>query len=195
MKSIRPLALGAAMALSLSMNAQRIKLLQGDLSALKSEQSINTEFTYDNMRVGKFEKEADYIADKTADLNKKEAGRGDTWAKSWVSDRETRFEPKFNEQFQESSKMTISKNAKYTLIFKTMTTEPGYNIGISRKNAEINGEVLLVETANKDKVLARASVQRALGRTFGGFDFDTGVRLSEAYADAGKAVGKFVKSK
>lgn len=195
MKSIRPLALGAAMALSLSMNAQRIKLLQGDLSALKSEQSINTEFTYDNMRVGKFEKEADYIADKTADLNKKEAGRGDTWAKSWVSDRETRFEPKFNEQFQESSKMTISKNAKYTLIFKTMTTEPGYNIGISRKNAEINGEVLLVETANKDKVLARASVQKALGRTFGGFDFDTGVRLSEAYADAGKAVGKFVKSK
>jgi hypothetical protein len=91
--------------------------------------------------------------------------------------------------------MTISKNAKYTLIFKTMTTEPGFNIGITRKNAEINGEVILVETANKDKVLARASVQKALGRTFGGFDFDTGLRLSEAYADAGKAIGKFVKSK
>ena len=195
MKSMKPLGLVAAMALSISLNAQRIKLVEGDLSVLKGEQSINTEFTYDNMRVGKFEKEADYVSDKTADLNKKEAGRGDTWAKSWVSDRDTRYAPKFNEQLQESSKMTISKNAKYTLIFKTTSTEPGFNIGITRKNAEINGEFLVVETANKDKVLARASVQKALGRTFGGFDFDTGLRLSEAYADAGKAIGKFVKSK
>lgn len=195
MKLVKPLALLAVMVFSLSVNAQRIKLLEGDLSVLKNEQSINTEFTYDNMRVGKYEKEADYIADKTADLNKKEPGRGDTWAKSWVNDRETRYAPKFNELFQESSKMTISKNAKYTLIFKTTSTEPGFNIGITRRNAEISGEVLLVETANKEKVLARVSVQKALGRTFGGFDFDTGLRLSEAYADAGKAVGKFAKSK
>ena len=88
--------------------------------------------------------------------------------------------------------MTIAKDAKYTLIFKTMTTEPGFNIAIQRKNAEINGEFWIVETANKDKVVAKATVQKALGRTFGGFDFDTGTRLSEAYADAGKAVGRFI---
>src|SRR5215207_9669105 len=135
---MKPLSLLFVMATSFGVSAQRIKLVEGDLSALKNEQKINTEFTYDNMKVGKYPKEADYIADKTASLNKKEPGRGDTWAKAWVSDRKDRFEPKFNELFEKSSGMSVSKDAKYTLIFKTITTEPGYNIAISRKNAEIN---------------------------------------------------------
>lgn len=193
MKSIKPLVFVFALSISLGINAQRIKLVEGNLSALKSEQKINIEYTYDNMRVGKFDKEEEYINDKKASLNKKEAGRGDTWAKAWVTDRESRFEPKFNELFEKSSGMTISKDAKYTLIFKTISTEPGYNIAISRKNAEINAEVWIVETANKNKVVAKATVQKAVGRTFGGYDFDTGERLSEAYADAGKALGRFIK--
>ena len=195
MKMIKPLGLLFAMAIATGISAQRIKLVEGDLSALKNEEDINTEFTYDNMRVGKYDKEAEYVSDKTESLNKKEPGRGDTWAKAWVNDRKDRFEPKFTELFEKSSKMGTSKNAKYTLIFKTLTTEPGFNIGITRKNAEINAEVLVVETANRNKVIAKATVQKAVGRTFGGYDFDTGERLSEAYADAGKALGKFVKSK
>lgn len=192
---MKVLVLSASMAISLCTTAQRIKLVEGDLSVLTNEQKINTEFTYDNMKVGKYDKEADYVSDKTQSLNKKEPGRGDTWAKAWVSDRDDRFEPKFNELFEKSSGMSISKDAKYTLIFKTLTTEPGFNIGITRKNAEINAEVWVVETANKDKVVAKATVQKAVGRTFGGYDFDTGERLSEAYADAGKALGRFVKDK
>jgi hypothetical protein len=195
MKRIMPLVFLLTIAISLGTNAQRIKLVEGDLSVLKSEQTINTEFTYDNMRVGKYEKEEDYITDKKQSLNKKEAGRGDTWAKDWVADRKGRFEPKFNELFEKSSNMSTSKDAKYTLIFKTLTTEPGFNIGITRKNAEINADVWIVETANRDKVIAKATVQKAVGRTFGGYDFDTGERLSEAYADAGKALGRFVKDK
>ena len=195
MKCVKSLVVLLAVCISMATNAQRIKLIEGDFSALKTEQNINTEFTYDNMKVGKFDKEADYIQDRTEAYNKKEAGKGDTWAKHWVSDRDEKFEPKFNQLFQESSKMSISKDAKYTLIFKTTSTEPGFNIGITRKNAEINGEVWVVETAHRDKVLAKATVQKALGRTAGGFDFDTGLRLSEAYADAGKALGKFIKGK
>jgi hypothetical protein len=195
MKFMKPLVLFFAISISMGTYAQRIKLVEGDLSALKSEQKINTEFTYDNMRVGKYDKEADYVADKTESLNKKEAGRGDTWSKAWVDDRKNRFEPKFNELFEKSSNMTISDDAKYTLIFKTLTTEPGFNIGITRKNAEINAEVWIVETANKNNVIAKATVQKAVGRTFGGYDFDTGERLSEAYADAGKALGRFIKDK
>ena len=189
----KPLGVAVAMAISLGLSAQRIKTVDGDFSVLQDQQKINTEFTYDNMKVGKYDKEADYIADKTASLNKKEPGRGDTWAKAWVTDRNERFEPKFNELFEKSSGLSTSKDAKYTLIFKTISTEPGFNIGITRKNAEINAEVLLVETANKDKVVAKATVQKAVGRTFGGYDFDTGERISEAYADAGKALGKYVK--
>lgn len=173
--------------------AQKLKLTEGDLSVLKDETAINFEFTYDNMAVGKFDAEKDYIEKKTEEYNKKESGRGDNWAKSWVSDRQARFEPKFIELFTKSSGMSESKKAKYTLIFKTKFTEPGYNIYISRKNAKIDADAVIVETANKSKVIAIISVDNALGRTFGGYDYDTGLRISEAYADAGKALGKYIK--
>jgi len=176
-----------------SSNAQRLKLTDGDLAVLKDLKTINTEFAYDNMKVGKFDKEEDYVNGKKADYNKKESGKGDTWAKNWVDDRSGRFEPKFNELFEKSSGIMIKKDSKYTLIFKTTFTEPGFNIGIVRKNAEINGEAWLVETADKSKVIAKISVQKAPGRTFGGYDFDTGERIAESYADAGKALGNYIR--
>ena len=188
-----------ASVMALTATAQKLKLIEGDLSILKSESSINTSFAYDNLSVGKFDKESEYIAKKKADYNAKEAGKGDKWAKDWVNDRPDKFEPKFNELFAKSSELTITpgdkQTAKYTLIFKTTAMEPGFNVGISRKNAEIDGEVWIVETANKQKPIAKISVQNALGRTFWGSDYDTGVRLAECYADAGKAVGSFIKKK
>lgn len=180
------------MALSLGSIAQRIKVIEGDLAPLKGESSISTEFTYDNMKVGKNSSEAEYIAKKTEDYNKKEPGRGDKWAKEWVADRKARFEPKFNELFEQGSEKTVKKDAKYTLVYKTIYTEPGYNAGILRKNAETNAEVWIMESASK-KVIAKLTVEKALGRTFGGFDFDTGTRIAECYADAGKALGKYIR--
>ena len=118
---------------SANLNAQKIKLVEGSLDAVKTESSIGIEYTYDSMKVGKFDKEADYVAKKTEDYNKKEEGKGDTWAKAWVDDRQYKFEPKFEELFTEYSGKTKSKNAKYILVFKTIFTEPGYNVGISRK--------------------------------------------------------------
>lgn len=180
--------------LSLPLNAQRLKLTEGKLDLLKGQTEINTEFTYDNLKVGKYDKEDDYIRDKTEEYNKKEAGRGDTWAKAWKDDREARFEPKFIELFNDkgSLKAVHNKSAKYTLVFKTSFIEPGFNVGVWRKNASMNGEVWIVETANPSTPLIKISVEKAQGRVFGGFDFDTGVRIAEAYADAGKALAKFM---
>jgi hypothetical protein len=181
------------LSLSFAGFSQKIKTVEGDLAPLKNEVIINIEFTYDDMSVGKYKKEQDYIDVKKEEYNKKEPGRGDRWAKSWVSDRGGRFEPKFAELFVENSKMVITTRAKYTLIFHTTSTEPGYNIAISRKNAEIDGEVLIVETANRNNVIAKLSVNNAPGRTFMGNDYDTGERISEAYAKAGKSLGKYIK--
>ncbi len=178
-----------------SLQAQRLKLTEGDLAMLKGQTSINFEFTYDPMSVGKFDTEKEYLEKKTEEYNKKEAGRGDNWAKSWVADRHSRFEPKFIELFTKASGLSESKTAKYTIIFKTKFTEPGFNIGIVRKNAKIDADAVIVETADKSKVVALITVDDALGRTFGGYDFDTGQRLAEAYADAGKALGKMISKK
>lgn len=190
---IKCIAVLALVFFSLNTNAQSIKTTDGDLSVLKNESTINVEFVYDGMSVGKYDNEKEYIQKKTEEYNKKEPGRGDSWAESWVTDRASRFEPKFIELFQESSNMTVKADAKYTLIFKTTSTEPGFNIVIHRKNAEIDAEVWIVETANKNKKIATLTVSNAPGRIFGGYDYDTGSRIAEAYAAAGKRLGKYIK--
>lgn len=192
MKKITNLLL-AVFLLGLQANAQRVKTTSGSDDILKPESSINIEFTYDNITVGKYKNEQDYITAKTEEYNKKEAGKGDAWAASWKNDRESRYEPKFLELFKETSGMSVTKEAKYTMIVKTVSIEPGWNIGISRKNAEIDLEVWIVETANKTNKLASFTINNVPGGTAFGYDFDTGLRISEAYAKAGKSLGKSLK--
>lgn len=187
----------ALMSISLGVFAQKIKLIEGNLNVLKGQSSVNIEFVYDNMLVTtKNRPEAEYLAEKTAEYNKKEPGKGDKWATSWKEDRKARFEPQFHELFQKHSGMkTTDDKATYTLIFKTTSTETGYNIGISKRPAYIDGELWVVETANKDKALAKLTIQNVVGSQFGGFDYETGARLQECYAKAGKELAGYIKSK
>ncbi|QEC69452.1 hypothetical protein FRZ67_19885 [Panacibacter ginsenosidivorans] len=184
--------LAFTLAFASSVHAQKIKVIEGNSDVLKNETTINFQYTYDNMKVGKFDKEEDYVAQKKEDYNKKEAGKGDNWAKAWVDDRQNKFEPKFEELFLKYSEKTRSKNAKYTLILKTHFTEPGYNVGVWRHNSEIAGEAWIVETANPSTIVAKISFEKVPGSTFGGYDFDTGGRIMEAYALAGKALAKYL---
>jgi hypothetical protein len=194
MKATKSLLMICVMlSLSFAGFSQKIKTVEGDLAPLKNETKINIEFTYDEMSVGKYKKEQDYIDVKKEEYNKKEPGHGDRWAKAWVTDREGRFQPKFAQLFSENSDMVVTAKAKYTLIFHTTSTEPGYNIAISRKNAEIDGEVLIVETSNRNNVIAKLSVNNAPGKSVMGNDYDSGERISEAYAKAGKSLGKYIK--
>ena len=177
----------------LQANAQKVKTISGNPEILKSESTVNIEFSYDNLSVGKYDNEKAYVAAKTEEYNKKEPGKGDTWAKSWATDKAGRYEPKFIELFTLTSGMMVNKDAKYTLIFKTTSIEPGYNIGISRKNAEIDAEIWIVETANRDNKAATFTLKNVPGGTAFGYDFDTGLRISEAFANSGKKMGKYLK--
>jgi hypothetical protein len=194
---MKMLITGAAMFALLSFatiaNAQKIKIVDGDPSVLKNETSIAFKFTYDNMAIGKFPNGQDYIDKKKAEYNAKQEGNGDRWADLWVANRASRYEPKFIDLFLKYSQMIEKKDAKYTIIFHTSFTEAGYNVYISRHNAEINGEAMIVETADPSKVIATISIERAPGRTFGGDDYDSGTRITESYADAGKYLAKFIK--
>jgi hypothetical protein len=189
-KSIQFVLLAMALLMANSMYAQRVKVKSGSLDVLKDQKSVNVEFTYDNMTVGKFDNEKAYVDKKTADYNKSEAGKGDTWAKNWVNDRKERYEPKFIELFSKASDKTVDDDAKYTIIFHTVHTEPGFNIGVMRKNAYIDAEVTVVETKNRNKEIAKLTITDIPGQDVVGFDFDTGWRISEAYAKAGKTLGK-----
>jgi hypothetical protein len=173
---------------------QRIKLIEGDLNALKGQTSFNTEFTYDNMIVGKEMTEKEYIKDKKTKLDEKEPGRGASWEKNWIDDRTSRFAPQFRELFSKHAGVSVvNEKAPYTLIFKTTRTEPGWNVGVMKAAAYIDAEAWIVETTNRKKIVAKISVIKAPGRSMMGNDFETGGRLQEAYAKAGKELGGFIK--
>jgi hypothetical protein len=174
--------------------AQNIKTTQGSLKSLKGETSIKVEFTYDNMRVGKDLTEKEYLEEKKEKFNAKEAGKGDKWEKAWVEDRASRFEPQFRELFSKHSGLTTAgENPKYTLIFHTTRTEPGWNVGIARASAQIDAEVTIIETKNRSNIVAKVIILKSPGRDAMGYDFETGARLQEAYAKAGKSLGKLIE--
>jgi hypothetical protein len=174
--------------------AQRIKVIEGDLSALKGQTSFKTEFTYDNMIVGKEMTEKAYIEEKKRKYDEKEPGRGDKWEKSWIEDRSGRFAPQFRELFSKHAGVSsVDEKAPYTLIIKTTRTEPGWNVGVMKVPAYIDMEIWIAETANPQKTIAKVSLLKAPGRSAWGNDWDTGARLQEAYAKAGKEFGGFIK--
>lgn len=178
---------------SISGFSQEVDIMKGDLIFLKDEKTINIEFTYEKMMVGDDGKEENYIKRKTTELNAKEAGTGDTWAIKWQEDKQMRYEPKFILGFTNLSGMTVNKDAKYTMIFNTKALEPGYSIGVSKRNAGIDGTVTIVETANRTKILAKLMVERPEENKFRGAAFDAGSRIADAYYLSGQKVAKFIK--
>lgn len=194
MKNIKHLVIAAALLIAGATKAQ--KWSEGkDLSYLKGEKEILIKFTYDGMTAGKKKAEADYIAEKTEEYNKKEAGKGDKWAKSWQDNKAGIYEPKFQELFNKAAGENLAgdtkkTSAKYTLIVHTLRMEPGWNIGISKMPASCDFEVTIVETANPSAVKSRGMMYNIPGSQYGGFDFDVASRLKECYAKAGKDLGK-----
>jgi hypothetical protein len=198
MKKISILFLMAAFLLpGITMFAQ-CKLVSGSVSVLKGQSAINLQYDYSKMAVGKFKNSDDYVANRTADMNKKKAGDGDRWAEAYKNDRTARYQPMFEKNLNQivgKFNVTCRENApdaKYTLIIKTTFTEPGYNIGISRQNAWIRMEVDLVETSNPGTVLASMIMKREDSVNMMGYDYDTGGRIQSAYDRAGDHLGAFL---
>lgn len=183
-----------------AIQAQKIKVTEGDLGFLKGETQLLLEYDYSEMAVGKFDKEEDYVAKKVAEYNEKNPGSGDEWKDKWEADREGRFHPKFEElinNYTEKADCNVDQTnikAKYTLILKTTFTEPGFNIGIVKKDAMINVEAIFVETDNHDNVLAVITMTNIPGRGMGN-DYDAGYRVQEAYAKCGKSLGSYLVKK
>lgn len=178
---------------SLTGFSQEVDITKGDLSILKGETTINFEFTYEKMAVGDFSKEADYIKKRIEELNAKEPGSGDKWVVEWEEQKKNYFGDKFILGFTKQNKMTYSKDAKYTLIFNTKALEPGYQVGISKRNAGVDGTVTLIETGKPEKKLAVLFVERAPETKWRGAAFDAKSRIGDAYYMDGQKVGKFIE--
>lgn len=198
MKKILSVAVTALLLTTTNVNAQ--KFTEGDdkLTFLKGETSLNIEYDYKNMMVGKITEE-DYKKDKIEDFNKKQPGKGERWAEKWVASRESVYEPMFEELinkilFKGKTNMVAGKKqaaAKYTLVVRTVMMEPGFNAVVMKVDPSCNYEFEFVENATK-KVVAKAELKRVMGVVMNDNDwaFDPSNRIKECYAKAGKVWGK-----
>lgn len=182
--------------LAFSSNAQKLSQ-SGDLSFLKGQDKVNVQFEYDNLMVGK-KTEAEYVEEKKAEREKEDGmGAGEKWYDMWMNDREQFYEPKFIELLNNTTKgieFGDFPDAVYTLTFKVSRLEPGWNIGISRAPAQIDGVANFAETGN-DNPLGSISILKAPGAQAMGYDFDIAARVKEAFAISGKRLGAWLNKK
>ena len=177
--------------------AQKIRTESGDLSFLKDQTELNVKYDFSDFQVGGFASEGEYKKKKMKEYNEKEAGRGETWENSWERDKRERFPNKFEELFDKglTGKIHASQNndkANYTLIVKTTFIEPGFNVGVMRKSAAVSFEYIFVESGNESKVMAKLKQPEVPGSQFGGYDYDTGTRISESYAKGAKMLAAYM---
>jgi len=178
--------------------SQKIKIKSGDLSSVKGQTSINIEYDYEGMAVGKFESQEAYIEKKMTEYDEKEPGKGQKFKDSWYLAQKERFPNKFeqlmNDGFEKAG-IKVSQNnteAKYTFIVKTTYTEPGFNVGVMRRPAFTNIVLKIVETSNKDNVVCEISSDANPGQDFAGFDYDASYRIAESYAKCAKSLAKYM---
>jgi hypothetical protein len=179
-------------------HAQKIVLKSGDLSFLKGQKEIKIQYDYSDLRVGK-KSESDYVNEKVEAKNKKEPGTGEKFKENWLNDRPSRYQPKFEELFNKNMGeygivgKTDASGAKITMIVHTTNIEPGFNIGITRQNAYTDYVITFKDADSKE--LAVITIDNSPGGTFGGYDFDSGARVGEAYAKCGKSLAGFLIKK
>jgi hypothetical protein len=178
--------------LSVRSYGQEVSLAEGSFKVLASEKTAQLVFTYDSLQVGKYKVESDYVNKKVTEMNKKYPGKGDEWDKEWIAQRKEKFEPAFTQAFKAASGITVSSPAKYTLIFHTTYIEQGFSTAgiMVHKNPEVRGDLILVETADPTKIVARARITKAMGKA--GPHFETGDHVDAAYDAAGRSLGEFI---
>ena len=195
MKTDRFLMIGLMVLISTTSFGQKIKVVSGNINNLQGMSELKLEYDYSGLGVGKFDVEADYVDKKVAEKNEDEAGTGDLWKEKWFNDRPIRYEPKFEEllgNYAPFIKSGKDVEADLTLLVHTTFIEPGYNVGVSRKPALINLELIFLKG---DEELLVMTMMKSPGNAPMGHDYDTGYRISEAYAKAGKSLGKYLSSK
>ena len=200
MKTKLLLIAGFMITMGLTSTAQKVVLESGDVTSLKGQKKLLLEYDFKSADMGKEGSETDYLNKKKADLNTKEAGKGDKFVENWNNAKKERYPSKFEELFNKimDGKMvanTTATDAKYKMTVKTLTIYPGFNVGIMKYPAYCSYEFTIVEIAHADKVLAKMTLSNVAGSQMMGFDYEPSQRLQESYAKAGKIMAKYIDDK
>lgn len=178
--------------------SQRIKTKNGNLKSLKKVNEYNLIFDYSNLQIPKYDSEEDFLKDKMAFREKRKAGDGERFKRSWFADRTNLYEPYFmnyfNDFFIKKRKIKLSKNntnAKYTMCVKTKLIYPGYNVGFS-EGSKLIIIIKIYETKAQDTIIFSTKRIKILNSRA---SFNTGVRIANSYGILGEVFAKYLKRK
>jgi hypothetical protein len=181
-------------------NAQSVKEAKGSLASLKDQTSVNVEFDYSGLKLMKENlTEAEYIKERSEDLNAKTPTVGDAWIKKWKASKELIWNPKFlelvNVVLVKEKKSIVfkedNKAAKYTVEVKVDWIYPGWDAGIMKQPAKVSTTIKVVETANRSNVIYEAKFIEAPGDQWGN-NFSNESRIGEGFAKTGKTLAKLI---
>src|SRR5690554_1005308 len=180
--------------------SQKSKVEEGDWKNLKGITEYNLIFDYSNLEIPKYDSEGDFLKDKMAKRDEKEPGTGEKFKESWFADRPNRYEPKFIESFNkrfDDGEIKVGKDidAEYTMKIHTTMMYAGYNVGVVRQNSKIEATVSVYKTGAPQNVIFSADYTRVEGSGAMGYDFDSGYRISEAYAKLAKELASNIRKK
>nr|WP_294935084.1 hypothetical protein [uncultured Flavobacterium sp.] len=197
MRKIAVLALLLVSSLAMS---QKMKVTSGDLKFLSDQKEVNVEFVYSNLKLLKENlTEAEYVKNRTAELNEKNRGNGDIWKKKWEGSKEMIWNPKFLELVNivlSKEKKDLSfqeglKSAKYTLIVDVVWIYPGWDVAMMKQPAKVSTVLRFVETAHPSKIVAEITSEHAPGDQWGS-NFSNESRIGEGFAKTGKSLAKMI---
>ena len=187
------------MLINTNVYAQKIKVSTGNLNFLKGQKVLNVIYSYENMGIGRYDLEEDYVMDKVIAYNDSEPGKGDEWLKNWTNAKEEIFGLTFKESFNaalEKVDIFIADDAAamYTLVLKTTFIEPGFDVGVMSKKANARYEVIFIKNEDK-KVVATMNIFAFDPESRIGYDFNAISRIQKVYAKTGTGLGEFLIKK
>lgn len=183
--------------ISYGARAQKVTLMDGDVSVLKGQTTIMVLFKYDSMVIETNTPEEDFVRTKKAELELKQPGLGARWEKSWTEDRKWKLEPSFKNMFARTLKISTIGKSQYSFVFHTKRTVPGWNFGVALVQQEsiIDGEAILIDNNDPNKILAKLELKDMDGRgTVAQHAYETGDQIAKAYETAGRELALFVKA-
>lgn len=181
--------------------SQKVKVTQGDFKNLKGITQYNLVFDYSNLSIPKYKSEEEFLEEKMSKRDEKEEGKGENFKESWFNDRPNRYEPKFIESFNkrfDNGELKVDrdlKGAEYTMQVHTTMLYAGYNVGVMRQNSKLEATISVYKSADPSQIIFSAEYTKIEGAGAMGYDYDSGYRISEAYAKLAKSLAADIKNK
>lgn len=161
---------------------QKSAMTSGSIDFLKQEKIFKVEFSYEDMAVGNFKTEAEYI-------EYKKGKKGEGFAEKWANKKKTLWEPYFTKGLNKKLgklgyQVSLESNSKYKFLVKPFFVEEGEEFMGEGVAAIVRLQIFVIETETNKQVAEFRIVGNAEGDQIGGG--------ADAFKDAGIVLGKLI---